>query len=99
MILCKVNGAIVSTRKDVNFQGYKIMSVCPIRPDGSPAGNSFLAIDVTSSGREDTVLVIKDGGSLQMITGSKRIPENAIIAAVVDNLETVSPEASNEQRN
>ncbi len=96
MILCKVSGSIVSTRKNTNFYGYKIMSVRPIRPDGTPTGNSFLAIDVTSSGKGDTVLVIKDGGSLQMITGSKKIPENAIIAAVVDNLEIVIPEARNE---
>ncbi len=87
MILCKVTGSIVSTKKDPGFQGYKLMSVTPIRPDGSIKGNSFLAIDATSSGKGDTVLVIKDGGSLQMITGSKKIPENAIIAAVVDNLE------------
>ncbi len=97
MILCKVTGSIVSTRKDPHFQGYKIMSVTPIRPDGSRKGNAFLAIDATSSGKGDTVLVIKDGGSLQMITGSKKIPENAIIAAVVDNLEIDIPEANNEQ--
>lgn len=88
MILCKVTGSVVSTKKDPNFQGYKLMSVTPVRPDGSFLGNPFLAIDATSSGKGDTVLVIKDGGSLQMITGSKKIPENAIIAAVVDNLET-----------
>ncbi len=87
MILCKVTGSIVSTRKDPAFQGYKLMSVTPIRPDGSIKSSPFLAIDVTSSGKGDIVLVIKDGGSLQMITGSKKIPENAIIAAVVDNLE------------
>ncbi len=87
MILCKVTGSVVSTKKDEHFQGYKIMSVTPIRPDGSFFGKPFLAIDATSSGKGDTVLVIKDGGSLQMITGSKKIPENAIIAGVVDNLE------------
>lgn len=87
MILCNVTGSVVSTKKNEHLDGYKIMSVTPIRPDGSMKGPSFLAIDATDSGKGDTVLVIKDGGSLQMITGSKKIPENAIIAAVVDDLE------------
>jgi len=91
MILCKVTGSIVSTKKAPGFQGYKLMSVTPIRPDGSFLGKPFLAIDATSSGKGDTVLVIKDGGSLQMITGSKKIPENAIIAGIVDNLEYAAP--------
>ena len=92
MILCKVTASIVSSKKDKNLEGYKIMSVTPIRPDGTVKGSPLLAIDATSSGKGDIVLVIKDGGSLQMITRSKKIPENAIIAAVVDNLETIPSE-------
>jgi len=87
MILGRVTASIVSTKKNPHFEGYKIQSVTPIRPDGSVAGKPMLAIDATDSGKGDIVLVIKEGGSLQMITGSKKIPENAIIAAVVDNLE------------
>ncbi len=86
MILCKVLGSVYSTKKNKNFEGYKIMLVREITPHGKLKGKPFLAIDATDSGRDDTVLVIKDGGSLQIITGSKKIPENAIIAGVVDRL-------------
>jgi len=69
------------------------MMVREITPEGNFKGKPFLAIDATDSGKGDTVLVIKDGGSLQIITKSKDIPENAIIAGVVDE---VSIEVKNE---
>lgn len=87
MILCKVTASVVSTKKNDHLKGYKLMIVREISPYGEFIGNPFLAIDATSAGKGDKVIVIKDGGSLQMITGSKKIPENAIIAAVVDNLQ------------
>ncbi len=86
MILCKVLGSVYSTKKNRDFKGYKIMLVREITPSGSFKGKPFLAIDATDSGKGDTVLVIKDGGSLQIITKSKDIPENAIIAGVVDQV-------------
>ncbi len=86
MILCKVLGSIYSTKKNDNFKGYKIMLVREITPEGDFKGKPFLAIDATDSGKGDTVLVIKEGGSLQLITKSKKIPENAIIAGVVDRI-------------
>ncbi len=93
MMLCKVLGSVYSTKKDKNFKGYKIMLVREITPQREFKGKPFLAIDATDSGKGDTVLVIKDGGSLQIITKSKDIPENAIIAGVVDE---VSLEVGNE---
>ncbi len=86
MILCKVIGSVYSTKKDKNFEGFKIMLVREITPEGNFKGKPFLAIDATDSGKGDTVIVIKDGGSLQIITKSKKIPENAIIAGVVDKV-------------
>jgi microcompartment protein CcmK/EutM len=65
------------------------MTVREISPQGDFIGNPFLAIDATSAGKGDTVIVVKDGGALQIITKSKKIPENAIIAAVVDNLQII----------
>ena len=86
MILGKITATVVATRKNQHLTGYKLMSVTPIRPDGSVKGQPFLAIDATDSGKGDIVLVVKEGGSLQMITGSRDIPENAVIAAVVDDM-------------
>ncbi len=86
MILCKVKGSVYSTKKNKNLRGYKIMLVQEIKPNGEFKGKPFLAIDATASGKGDIVLVIKEGGSLQIITGSKEIPENAIIAGVVDSI-------------
>ena len=86
MILGRVTATVVSTRKNEHLTGYKLMSVTPIRPDGSINGKPILAIDATDSGKGDIVLGVKEGGSLQLITGSREIPENAVIAAVVDDM-------------
>ena len=86
MILGKIVGNVVSTVKLEIYEGYKILIVQPIRPDGSYKGSTFLAIDTVQAGPGDTVLVIDEGNSARQIIDDKTAPVRSVIAGVVDEV-------------
>ncbi len=86
MILARVRGTVVSTMKLAIYEGYKILIVQPVNPDGSDAGKTFLAIDTVQAGVGDTVLVIDEGNSARVIINDKMAPVRSVIAAVVDHV-------------
>ena len=86
MILGKIIGNVVSTVKLKIYEGYKILIVQPIGPDGSNRGKSFLAIDTVQAGPGDMVLVIDEGNSARQIIDDKTAPVRSVIAGVVDEV-------------
>ena len=87
MIICKVIGDIVSTVKNREFTGKKILIVQPLALDGTEAGEAFLALDSVQAGTGDRVLVMKEGGSARIVFNNNKIPVQAVITAVVDDVE------------
>ncbi len=86
MILGKIVGTVVSTMKLKIYEGYKILVVQPIQPDGRSKGSTFLAIDTVQAGPGDTVIVIDEGNSARQIIDSKTAPVRSVIAGVVDEV-------------
>ncbi len=89
MQICKVIGNITSTVKNDHFVGKKIMIVQPLDLDGKPDGKDYLAIDTVDAGIEDRVLVMKEGGSAQIVLQDKEIPVQALILGIVDGIDLV----------
>ena len=87
MQICKVSGNVVATVKNKHLAGKKIMIVQPLDLDGKPDGNDYLAIDTVSAGPDDTVLVIKEGGSARIVLNDKEIPVQAVIVGVIDAID------------
>jgi ethanolamine utilization protein EutN len=87
MIICNVIGDIVSTVKNEHFTGKKIMIVQPLDLQGKPDGQAFLAIDTVQAGIGDRVLVLREGGSARIIFEDNKIPLQAVITAVVDDID------------
>ena len=85
MILGQVTGSVVSTIKDDSFAGYKLLLVEPITLDGDSKGAAFIAIDRVQAGKGDRVLVCYEGGAAA-ITLKHKVPAQALIVAVVDDL-------------
>ncbi|MCK4924093.1 MAG: EutN/CcmL family microcompartment protein [Spirochaetes bacterium] len=86
MILGKIVGTVVSTMKLKIYEGYKILVVQPIQPDGRSKGSTFLAIDTVQAGPGDTVIVIDEGNSARQIIDNKTAPVRSVIAGVVDEV-------------
>ena len=61
MTLGRVIGSVVSTAKLTVLEGYKILMIRPVDPQGRDAGDVTLALDSVQAGVGDTVLVEKAG--------------------------------------
>lgn len=86
MILARVVGTVVATRKDEKLIGAKLLVVRPVDPRGKPDGNYIVAVDTVDAGRNDTVLIVS-GSSARMAAGQKDSPVDASIVGVVDQVE------------
>lgn len=87
MIIARVVGDIVSTIKSPSFEGHKLLIVQPLGLEGEAKGASFLAIDKVDAGVEDLVLVNKEGGSARILLEDERVPVQAVIVAVIDDVD------------
>lgn len=88
MILAKVKGNLVSTQKNSNLVGHKLLLVHPIDLNDNYIGkNDVVAIDVADAGIGDTVLLVQEGKAVQQILGHKNAPVHSVVVAVVDSIE------------
>jgi ethanolamine utilization protein EutN len=85
MILGRVAGTIVATRKDPRLEGFKLLLVKPVSPDGKEDGNYLIAVDTVQAGSRETVIVVS-GSSARMADGCKDRPVDAAIVGIVDSL-------------
>jgi ethanolamine utilization protein EutN len=85
MILARVVGTIVATRKDPRLEGFKLLIVKPVAPDGKDEGGYVIAVDTVSAGSKETVIVVS-GSSARMAEGCKDKPVDATIVGIVDTV-------------
>jgi ethanolamine utilization protein EutN len=86
MLLAKVVGTVVATRKDERLVSTKLLVARPIDPTGKPEGNYLVAVDTVDAGVGETVLIVS-GSSARMASGLKDTPVDAAIIGVVDQIE------------
>ena len=86
MLLGKVVGTVVATRKDPRLVSNKLMVVRPSDPRGKAEGNYLVAVDTVDAGVGETVLVVS-GSSARMASGLKDCPVDAAIVGIVDEIE------------
>lgn len=87
MILGRVVGTVVATRKDERLMGAKLLLVRPVSPEGKDESGYVVAVDTVDAGHHDRVLVVS-GSSARMATGLKDTPVDAAIVGVVDTVES-----------
>jgi ethanolamine utilization protein EutN len=86
MIIAKVVGTVVATRKDERLVSNKLLVVRPIDPAGKPEGNHLVAVDTVDAGVGETVLIVS-GSSARMASGMKDCPVDAAIVGVIDTID------------
>jgi ethanolamine utilization protein EutN len=89
MMLGKVVGEVVATRKHASHQGRKLLLVQPIHPGGAEHGEAVVAIDAVDAGAGDQVLVVQEGYSAMSAAGRKNAPIDMTIVGVVDEVNLV----------
>lgn len=89
MLLAKVVGTVVATRKDERLVSSKLLVARPMDPTGKPEGNYLVAVDTVDAGVGETVLIVS-GSSARMAAGLKDCPVDAAIIGVIDHIDVKS---------
>ena len=85
MVLARIIGTVVATRKDPRLEGKKLMICRPVDPDGKDEKGYLVAVDTVHAGFGDHVLIVQ-GSSARMAQGCKDTPVDAAIVGVVDQV-------------
>ena len=86
MLLAKIVGTVVATRKDPRLVSSKLLIARSVDPRGKLEGNYLVAIDTVDAGVGETVLIVS-GSSARMASGLKECPVDAAIVGIVDVVE------------
>jgi len=89
MTLGKVVGTVVATRKDEKLEGFKLLVVRAVGPDGQEKSSYLVAVDTVDAGVGELVLVVS-GSSARMSSGCTDRPVDAAIVGIIDNIELAS---------
>jgi microcompartment protein CcmK/EutM len=84
MVLARVLGTVVSSRKADGAAGWKLLLVAPLDDAGQPAGGPFVATDVVGAGETEIVLVAS-GSSARQTAATDQKPCDAVVMAIVDS--------------
>ncbi len=87
MLLARVTGTVVATRKDERLVSNKLLVVRPVDPAGKAEGSSLVAVDSVDAGVGELVRT-DSGSSARMASGMKDCPVDAVTAGIVDEVTT-----------
>ncbi|MBI5566374.1 MAG: EutN/CcmL family microcompartment protein [Chloroflexi bacterium] len=86
MLLGKVVGSLVATRKDEKLEGLKFLVVRQISVDGKESANYVVAVDAVGAGVGEVVMYASGSSARQTKVTDQR-PCDAVIMAIVDTWE------------
>ena len=85
MLLGKVLGTVVSTRKDEELEGLKFLLVQGADPKGQPNGATVVCADAVGAGVGELVLYAA-GSSARQTQITQNRPVDHVIMAIVDEI-------------
>ena len=92
MILAKVEGAVVATKKNTKMTGHKFLLVRPLVIDAvnatgfKPGTSTIVATDSLGAGEGEIVLIVQ-GSSARLAATDKDSPVDAVVIGIVDTVD------------
>ena len=91
MLLARVEGNLVATRKHPSFVGWRFVICQPINNAGEPEGAPQVAIDCHGAGMHQRVVISSDGSAARKAVGDEKSPARWMVIGVVDEKEPGIP--------
>ena len=91
MLLARVEGNVVATRKHPSFEGWRFVLCQPINNAGEPEGVPQVAIDAHGAGMHQRVVISSDGSFARTMVGDPQSPARWFVLGVVDEKEPGVP--------
>ncbi|HEV2690563.1 MAG TPA: EutN/CcmL family microcompartment protein [Bryobacteraceae bacterium] len=85
MFLGKVVGRVVSTVKDSNLEGQRLLIVQPVKPDLKPAGKRLIMLDAAGAGADELIYWCRGKESSFPFLPAE-VPTDNTIVGIVDEL-------------
>ncbi len=93
MILARVVGNIVATKKNQRYESASVMLCQQITPEGEETANTVVALNAVDAGVGDTVLIVQEGwGASTASTGKPGAAIDSAIVGVVDYVDLLKDE-------
>jgi ethanolamine utilization protein EutN len=94
MFLARVEGSVVSTKKEASMSGRKLLLLRPQLVDDKdptkfrPGSNTIVAVDTVGAGVGELVMFCQ-GSSARLAGGLKETPVDAVIIGIVDSVDVL----------
>ena len=86
MMIARVIGTVVSTRKEPTMEGLRLLVCQPVNSEGEKAGSPVVAADAVGAGVGEMILYATGSSARQTVATQNR-PIDAVVMAIVDNWE------------
>ena len=86
MLLARVEGNVVATRKHPSFHGWRLVICQPINKAGDVEGTPQIAIDGQGAGMHQRVIISSDGAAARNAVGDQKSPVRWMVVGIVDEL-------------
>lgn len=86
MLIAKVVGRVVATKKDERLVGFKLLIISPMESKGIYKNTVEIAIDAVGAGIGEEVLVVC-GSAARLVSGSPDTPVDAAIVGIIDTID------------
>ena len=83
MLLGRVIGTVVASRKDPGLQGLKLLLILPLNSDRSAAGKPLVAVDSIGAGAAEEIFYVR-GREASFPFLPSAVPADAAIIGIVD---------------
>ena len=87
MLIGRVIGNVVATKKNLKLDGEKLLLVQPLELSGASKGAPIIAIDRIGVGPKERVLYTQDGRTAQQILGRGVSGVDAAILGAIDEID------------
>jgi ethanolamine utilization protein EutN len=87
MLLARVEGNVVATRKHPSLDGWRLVICQPIGADGHTEGSPQVAIDAHGAGMHQQVVISSDGAAARKAVGDDKSPVRWLVIGIVDEKE------------
>ena len=91
MLLARVEGNLVATRKHPSLEGWRLVICQPINSAGEPEAAPQVAIDPHGAAMHQRVVISSDGLAARKAVGDDRSPARWMIIGIVDEKEPGVP--------
>ncbi|MCL5098378.1 MAG: EutN/CcmL family microcompartment protein [Candidatus Omnitrophica bacterium] len=86
MLLARVEGSLIATRKHRSLNGWRLLICQPMDGAGVPQGGPVVAIDGLGAGLHQPVIVSTDGAAARHAVNDPKSPVRMMVIGIVDEI-------------